>query len=426
MRLELNPLTGKLETGGWWKRVDSTLFPVIEGDSVGIGGDLDVTGSIYSPLGLQFVSGGVDLYVSTTCDDTTGDGSSGSLWATPTKLVEEMARYRSNGDITGHIADGTYTNPDPTSNWIEIPTYAQGTWIIEGNDSTPANVIFEGDDASISEAASIFYNINHSISLQIKGITLKNAYTPINTTARMNLQNLVFDNYKYAVNMTDGAIVNSYGGYRTLTFNGSSVVNATGFRMLNGASLVISENIRMTDNQYDFVLTGNCMVKLQESVNSTYESVLSTSDGRSAINASRESVFEINMNMILDGGSGTGDYAISLTSRSRLYSFYGKEHLFINYTTAGWYMGVGVIVNEPYGSLWFYSSIPDGIHADYSVNIESADTLDTTINWYDYADIRGYDERYLQFSGDNGWTGSFTNADGDTVAVENGLITDVS
>ena len=349
-----------------------------------------------------FTTGNVDLYIATDGDDSTGDGSSENPWATPQKLVEQMALYRTDGTITGYISDGTYTNPTPASHWLVIPDYALGNWVIEGNESTPTNVVLDGDDTTIVEERAVFYHFNHNINLQIKGINLKNAYTHINTNARMNIQSLVFDNYKYAVNMIDGAIITSYGGYKTLTLNGSSVINATGFRMLNGASLVISENVRMIDNQYDFVLTGSCSVKLQESVNSTYESTLSSTEGRSAINASRESIFECNMDMMLDGGSGTGDYAISLTSRARFYSFPSKEHLITNYTTAGWYMGVGVVVNEPYDSLWFYSSVPDGILADYSVKIESADTLNTTITWGDYSDIIGYDYRYSMIEDDSG------------------------
>ena len=361
-----------------------------------------------------FTTGDIDLYIATDGDDSTGDGTSDNPWATPAKLVEQMALYRTDGNITGHIANGTYTNPDPDSTWLRIPLYALGNWKIIGNNSWPANVILDGDDEDTSQA-TMFHNFNNLIRLKLQGMTLKNARVLVNSTGTMELQNVNFDNYKYAVNLADGAVLKSYGGgYADLNFNGNPDVNSAGFRMINDVSVVITENISMTNNCWDFALTGNCKVKIESSAGSTYESTLSPT-GRNAINVSRESAFECNMDMTLDGGGDEGEYAIRLTTRSRFYSFTGHTHHISNYSIAGWYMGVGVVVNEPYGNNWYYDDAgSSGILADYSVFIETADNLDTTITWNNYGDVIGFDKHYPIIEDDSGAPGSTPDKVGDT------------
>ena len=57
----------------------------------------------------------LDLYVSTTGDDTTGDGTELLPWATPHRAMRELFAYiiTPEASATVHIADGQYTFSEP-------------------------------------------------------------------------------------------------------------------------------------------------------------------------------------------------------------------------------------------------------------------------------------------------------------------------
>jgi len=367
-----------------------------------------------------FASGDVDLYISTAGDDTTGDGSIGSPWATPEKLIEQMALYRTDGTITGNIANGTYTNPTPSSDWITVPQYAAGTWVISGDVSTPTNVILDGDDANPSTGKSIFIKTNDAIVCRVEGINFKNAYISINTTSTLELKSLQFDNYRFAVNMADQAEVRSYGGGSfTLTFNGSAVTISTGFRMLTGSRVTITENIRMNGNRYDFSASNGCYINIDESVSSDYQSTLGAATGTSAIILSRNSAMDIAMDMTLDGNSH-GSTAIAITNGCRIYSFGGFDHALSGFSSTGINVGTNCFFEEPLSANWTYGAIPNPVRAEYSAIITAIDSLDTTIAWYAQTMQRGYDEFYPSLSTGTSAPSSTPTKVGDTYTDTSG------
>jgi hypothetical protein len=77
------------------------------------------------------------LYVATTGNDTTGDGSSGAPWATIQKAIDVVcADYDLNGyTVTINIADGTYAE-----NVLLRSFSGSGQIALLGNTATPANV----------------------------------------------------------------------------------------------------------------------------------------------------------------------------------------------------------------------------------------------------------------------------------------------
>lgn len=106
-------------------------------------------------------------YVSTSGDDTTGNGSSGSPWATIQKANDNAA----DGD-TIQLADGTYTETSITTNktLTIMGTSADGT-IIQASDSQPA-----GDGSDDSPDLDIF-KITGGKTVTFKNLTMQHGNT---------------------------------------------------------------------------------------------------------------------------------------------------------------------------------------------------------------------------------------------------------
>lgn len=364
-----------------------------EEDDTRIVGDMYVEGNIYSTVGLVFIQGDVDLYIATTGNDTTGDGTLTSPWATPTKLITEMARHRSNGTITGHIGDGTYTNPTPTSNYLEIPSYAIGDFVLEGNTSTPANVIIDGGDPTIVQGRALIQHQDAPITLKLRGMTLRNATSIIANSFDVDLSNVNFYNYRYSINSGNGAKITAYSGSGTLNFDGNNVPLSTAFRLLEGSLVNISQNVVMQNHFTDFGAAGVCQIKLQSSGGSTYTSTMSATVGSRGFALSRGSFLDINMPITFDGNNTARSF-IELDGDSKVYSFGSLTHNISNCTTQAWKLGSYAIVEEPVNSTWNYTNVGNEVYSDYSAIINSADDLDSTPVWFDSGVTRGYDSRY--------------------------------
>jgi hypothetical protein len=86
---------------------------VIAPDDVGGGDERWILKEFYlnSEQALKVITEDTTFYVSTTGDDDTGDGSSGSPWATPHKAFDYLADYWIPVDVavTIQCGDGTYT-----------------------------------------------------------------------------------------------------------------------------------------------------------------------------------------------------------------------------------------------------------------------------------------------------------------------------
>lgn len=89
-----------------WAAGTKNIFLVVPAEKVT---DLDTR--------LKVISSDLTLYVATTGNDTTGDGSSGSPWATPQKALDYLNGYWISPDatVTTQCADGTYTFTEATS-----------------------------------------------------------------------------------------------------------------------------------------------------------------------------------------------------------------------------------------------------------------------------------------------------------------------
>lgn len=87
----------------------------------------------------QFFVSNKTFYISTTGNDSSGDGSVTSPWLTISGAISKISNYllpTSIGAITLQLADGTYATSSS-------PTFS-GSIIINGNASSPSNVILSG------------------------------------------------------------------------------------------------------------------------------------------------------------------------------------------------------------------------------------------------------------------------------------------
>ena len=93
-------------------------------------------------LGLPSVTtADMDIYVATTGSDETGDGSSGNPYATIQHAIDTLPDLIAHS-VTIHVADGTYNEQVNISNKVGVTSSASLT--LEGNTTTPANVVIDG------------------------------------------------------------------------------------------------------------------------------------------------------------------------------------------------------------------------------------------------------------------------------------------
>lgn len=109
------------------------------------------------------------IYVATTGNDTTGDGSSSTPYATITRALEYLSGKVLLGAVTIQVVDGTYSYTSAIT--VDHP---QGNLItIQGNTTTPANcrLEFSGCDGIVVENSALnvygVYIYNSSIAANI-------------------------------------------------------------------------------------------------------------------------------------------------------------------------------------------------------------------------------------------------------------------
>lgn len=108
-----------------------------------------------------------DLYIATTGNDTTGDGSSGSPYLTMAKALSVLPRVI-NKDHTIHIADGTYAEAVVIEDYMS----SGGRIILSGNTTTPANVNFTGTTSRTrrGQTISTIVLVTGRVSVELEGI----------------------------------------------------------------------------------------------------------------------------------------------------------------------------------------------------------------------------------------------------------------
>ena len=113
--------------------------------------------------GRTLLTGSTTYHVSTTGNDSTGDGSSGNPWATGQHALDYVAANIDIGEQSCviQLADGTYTSPI-----VVNKPFVGGIPTLQGNTGTPANCVI-----STTSADCIY--IESGVAVNLGGFTLQ-------------------------------------------------------------------------------------------------------------------------------------------------------------------------------------------------------------------------------------------------------------
>lgn len=201
------------------------------------------------------------IYVSTTGNDTTGDGSAGNPYATPGKAGSVMA----GGDVL-RIRAGTYNAPTNTSNvaggYLTPPAGSAGApTVVEGYNSTPGD-LDDVNDWSNSPVLRATGTINWLINIPNNYVFTRNISINGNALATYGLNaggtNLVLANLKSAGAGNTGFNVAS-GGAAISFFRCLASGTVTGFG-LNGYVVDLADCIATGNTAAGFNASNNYVV----------------------------------------------------------------------------------------------------------------------------------------------------------------------
>jgi hypothetical protein len=114
---------------------------------------------------------GSTVYVATTGDDISGDGSSGNPFATVAKAISVLPDIIKQ-EFVIDVADGTYAEPIQVSDKI---TVGSGKIRISGNTTTPANVTFTGANGTVTirgGTSTSLALIMGGVNVELEGVKL--------------------------------------------------------------------------------------------------------------------------------------------------------------------------------------------------------------------------------------------------------------
>jgi hypothetical protein len=201
-----------------------------------IPGFTDTTG-LYISLPTQ---NPIDLYVATTGDDTSGDGSAGNPWLTIQKGLDEAAKLRNDASIRVNVANGTYVET------IEMPISAQGRIELLGDIVTRTNVVIDGGFNSVtvdhSDGNAEWIIDGFRITGGAVGIFVDNANKTI-------VKNVEFDGQAFgalAINSSFFTLEDNVNG--DAAFDGTGI--PTAFFAIGGgnrATLTLDQSFTVTD-----------------------------------------------------------------------------------------------------------------------------------------------------------------------------------
>lgn len=180
-------------------------------------------------------------YVATTGNDSTGDGSSGSPWATIQHAIDYLVEYIDLGvyDATIQLADGTYTD---SGNELKAVN-GSGTVTIQGNTGDEESVIINSSGTNFTTAQAITPYVIQYVKTRQSGsskhcvqamsnsvININNVYVDdTNSTGTytyiflsqsgsvVTLSTIEFSGACAAFLRTQGGVINYYNGSITLT-----------------------------------------------------------------------------------------------------------------------------------------------------------------------------------------------------------------
>ena len=170
----------------------------------------------YDDRYMQYSAAAITKYVSATGSDTAGDGTVTYPYATILKACTSMQGIRGSVTKTIQLADGTYAG-------CVIPNDMQGSLLIQGNTTTPDNVIILG--TNVTSDIGIQVNLASNCTVTFDGLKFSTFYRCIqNLGCEIHIKYCKFYNFARAIDFVSGRVIFDalvgYGG--TCSFDGNS------------------------------------------------------------------------------------------------------------------------------------------------------------------------------------------------------------
>ena len=270
-----------------------------------------------------------DIYIATTGNDSTGDGSSGNPYLTLAKALSVLPSFL-QVNHTVHVADGTYAEAIDVRTFLSLP----GTILkITGNTTTPTNVNFTGTvstsfDNSASTTAGC--RVDGRVRVELEGIKVGSTSTfggwvtagaflivdrsHFAGTFTHALRVTTFCEVEFQGNVTiSGFATNgldlhyhsraAFTSAGTLTITGTSTSTSQGVHMLGSAmfqTFTASCNITITVVKIGFQMGFNCSFTHQGSSSTISVTNVSTPTDSAGIQCTDHSNWSTTQTLTLD------------------------------------------------------------------------------------------------------------------------------
>lgn len=185
------------------------------------------------------------IYVATTGNDTTGDGSQNFPYRTIQKGLNEASAILNNSKVVVQVANGTYEEK------LTVPVSMSGILRIEGNEANPRNVVIDANDMLDFTRGGI-HHVNSGCTLEINGVMLtRSAIAVWCISTQVLFYAVVIENVLFGVIGNSNAFIDfpvSAATPTTIECNGTS--GSLGISVANNTTLAIQQPISITNTAF--------------------------------------------------------------------------------------------------------------------------------------------------------------------------------
>ena len=360
---------------GWDYYINATNFLVTSSGAV------TASNLVYSGTSLT-------LYVATTGNDS-NDGSSGSPFLTIQHALNVASRYQESGSVTVNIADGTYQEN------VVMPTALIGNLTLQGNSTTPANVVWK----ATTTANDCFTQVGANCVTTIRGIKFQDCTKGLNLDrTRTIIGELQFLNFTYGIWATNKSIVSEIGTTGPV-FDGTGGTTPTAVNIINGSDAQFINRFTATNVRIGVFAQNSAKVTF-----SVGADISTTSGGYGVVIRNYSVFFHYASTPSVIAGSGTKS-GIGVQITDSICSMTAGSSITVN--NYGYGINIGGMSTWTEGNTCTYSFTGNthSVYVEYSTTFLSVNAFSgETIEYYKdfsgaFPKAYGYDQRYVQLNG---------------------------
>jgi len=332
------------------------------------------------------------IYVATTGNDTTGTGTVSNPYLTVQKGVNEASKLVNiTSGVTVNIADGTYTENINT-------IYRPNNITLQGNDTTPSNVVIAASSASspVLDVETAGGKVKVS-GVKLQGATSSSAIYA-DDYAVLELGKVELYNNKYGLYVNNFSLVTFLTGYSGTSIDCNNISFSNSMFITRRSTVVCYQSITITN--VDIGIYCNNLSSFTCSDVVTINITLSTtSDPYFSIVARNYSYLYLNGTFNLDGGvidSNNGGIQVQMSK----CDFVANSTINMSNSKYGISGAFFAVILEGNATVSYnYTNITTNIYLEHSC--ETNTVFDTTITWWSSFEGTidhqiGFDDKYYQ------------------------------